>query len=61
MSKKSVAIDPNNLYVIYRQNKGYFYGPGAGAKLIGKAINWGANTPNYLALENSSETESYGK
>jgi hypothetical protein len=27
-------------FYIYRENKGYFYGPGAGPALDGKPFNW---------------------
>lgn len=27
-------------YYIYRENKGYFYGPGAGPVLYGLPVNW---------------------
>lgn len=27
-------------FYIYRENKGYFYGPGAGPALEGKPVDW---------------------
>ena len=47
--------NPNEIYVVYRLNKGYFYGPGAPAKLVGKAINWGVGVYPYLAEETTEE------
>lgn len=41
-------------FVVYRQNKGYFYGPGAGSELAGKAIRWGAPKP-HVAPETTEE------
>lgn len=34
------TLDNEKPYYIYRPNKGYFYGPGAGSALEGKPVDW---------------------
>ena len=56
MSKKE-GSNPEKPFVVYRMNKGYYYGPGAGAKLEGKRINWGSSNPHFVVPEEDKVNE----